>query len=300
MSSPTLTSLILRAAAETATATASQIASSTIAAPYTTETCDDSGGALKAKPGKDGYLPPEACNANWSYPPSFSAAVAFAIIFGMLTAGHISLAAVYKKTFCWVLIMGIVWETISFGFRAYSSKNQDQVTPATVASLLFLLAPLWINAFAYMLLGRMIHYFLATPSTTTGIPLNPLRPREHHPHALGIKGSLLTRWFVLADVACFLIQATGGTMVSPGSSASTKKLGLNIYMAGVGVQQGFIVLFSVVAVRFHYHALQTERQGTMLPGRKGWRMILYALYATLLLISVSSRLPTYNCLIDGC
>jgi len=48
-------------------------------------------------PDKNGYVPPGTCNALYNYYPSFAAAVLFSILFGMLTVGHISQAAIYKK-----------------------------------------------------------------------------------------------------------------------------------------------------------------------------------------------------------
>jgi hypothetical protein len=50
-----------------------------------------------AVPGKYGYIPPEACNAIYLYDPSFGAAILFAFLFGTVTAGHIFLAAKFKK-----------------------------------------------------------------------------------------------------------------------------------------------------------------------------------------------------------
>ncbi|RYN64124.1 hypothetical protein AA0118_g4202 [Alternaria tenuissima] len=45
-----------------------------------------------AVPGPYGYVPPSSCNALYLYNPSFSAAVAFAVLFGLLTIVHILLA----------------------------------------------------------------------------------------------------------------------------------------------------------------------------------------------------------------
>jgi hypothetical protein len=65
------------------TATASAISA--------TETC------THPKPGKNGYLPPEACDAILLYVPSFGAAIFFTILFGLTTLCHIIQAFIYKK-----------------------------------------------------------------------------------------------------------------------------------------------------------------------------------------------------------
>jgi hypothetical protein len=61
-------------------------------------------------------------------------------------------------------------------------------------------------------------------------------------------------------------------------------LGLHIYMVGVGIQQGFILLFGFFAIKFHRKLLAQSRQGGTVD-RQAW-ILLYALYATLTLITV--------------
>ena len=77
------------------------------------------------------------------------------------------------------------------------------------SNLLVLLSPLWVNAFAYMVVGRMIYYWLPSKSIWR------------------LKARTLTSWFVWLDVLTFFVQATGGSMLEnedPGSA----KLGLYI------------------------------------------------------------------------
>jgi RTA1 like protein len=61
-------------------------------------------------------------------------------------------------------------------------------------------------------------------------------------------------------------------------------LGLHIYMVGVGIQQAFILLFGLFATKFHRTLLAQSRQGGTVD-RNAW-ILLYALYATLTLITV--------------
>jgi len=56
--------------------------------------------------------------------------------------------------------MGGIWETASFSIRCISINNQTSEGLYDTHFILFLLAPLWINAFIYMLLGRMVYFFL--------------------------------------------------------------------------------------------------------------------------------------------
>ncbi|KAI1616697.1 RTA1 like protein-domain-containing protein [Exophiala viscosa] len=171
-------------------------------------------------------------NDVWSYCPSLAAAILFAVLFGITSTAHITQAFLYRKPFAWVLIMGALWETGGYIVRIISIYNPLTSGIYTGQLLLILLAPLWINAYIYMLLGRMIHFFLESD------------------RVFKIKARLITRMFVCFDITAFLIQATGGTMTGPGSSNSTQKLGLDIYTAGVGVQLGFLVIFVSLAIGF--------------------------------------------------
>jgi len=56
--------------------------------------------------------------------------------------------------------MGTAWEFASFVLRAAGAKDQQSQPLAYVSQVLFLLAPMWINAFDYMVMGRMIYFFV--------------------------------------------------------------------------------------------------------------------------------------------
>jgi hypothetical protein len=84
--------------------------------------------------------------------------------------------------------MGELWETLSFAARVISARNPTQKGTYDASFLLVLLAPLFINAFDYMLLGRLMQYFL---------PGNTL---------FGIPGSKLGVIFVSSDVMSVVLQ----------------------------------------------------------------------------------------------
>jgi hypothetical protein len=85
----------------------------------------------------------------YNYYPSFSAAVGFTVIFGMLLVAHTSQMFAYKTGFVWVIIMGIAWEFCGYLTRIFSTKNQQSEGLAIVTQLLILLAPLCIYAFLH-------------------------------------------------------------------------------------------------------------------------------------------------------
>jgi hypothetical protein len=105
--------------------------------------------------------------------------------------------------------MACAWETVGFVFRILGVEDQSNSTWATISQLLILLSPLWVNAFAYMMLGRMAYFWLPEKSIWK------------------FKARTITKWFVCCDILSFLIQATGGSMID-NTDPNTAQLGLHI------------------------------------------------------------------------
>ena len=128
-----------------------------------------------------------------------------------------------------------------------------------------------INAFDYMVLGRMVHYYL---------------PEQRLFH---IPSTRFSRYFVWLDILAFLVQLGGGLIVS-GTNVKPKtlQLGIHIYMGGIGLQQFFILIFTTLAIMFHRRANQLQAQGQFVEA--GWKRLLFTLYGSLALISVSRLL----------
>ncbi len=165
--------------------------------------------------------------------------------------------------------MGSLWETIAFAIHALGARDQQQIGFATVWNVLFLLAPLWINAFAYMTFARMVLYW--------------------HPggKVAGLRATAIAKWFVLADILSFIIQGVGGIMASPSSTAEIVKVGLNIYLSGMALQQFFILLFLGLMYAFQRRCNQVRSSGYGRDGKRDWRPLLFSLYGVLACITVS-------------
>jgi len=249
----------------------------------TTDTSSATATCINVTPGPNGYVPEWACNAQWNYSPSFPAAVLFTVLFGLTLGAHIYQAILYKKVrLCWVVIMGAAWEFVSFALRSAAAQNQQSAAFAFVSQLLVLLAPLWLNAFDYMVLGRMIHFFV---------------PEQK---IWGIRARKLAVWFVCADMLSFLTQLGGGSLIQNNNGSSVIMTGIHIYMGGIGLQEFFILIFTAFAFRFRTQMLRIERSGQIgqygegqflpvgleNPSRKPrWNFLLYALLGTLALIT---------------
>jgi len=78
--------------------------------------------------------------------------------------------------------MAACWEFTSFITRIFATKNQVESSSGPAANLLVLLAPLWVNAFVYMVFGRMVYFFL---------------PEQK---VFGVRAIHMARWFVWLDI----------------------------------------------------------------------------------------------------
>ncbi|KAI0888498.1 RTA1 like protein-domain-containing protein [Annulohypoxylon maeteangense] len=221
------------------------------------------------EPDANGYLPPGTCHALWDYYPSFSAAMAFTIIFGLLTVAHLYQSIAYRKKFCWVIVMASFWETMAYLFRTVSTRYQSNTAIYLVFQIFILLSPLWVNAFDYMVLGRMIYFF--APSRKV----------------FGIPAPTLAAAFVTFDFVAFCIQLAGGSMAGPTAPEDEQLRAIHIYMGGIGLQQFFIVVFVAFAVKFQLDMRNVNPPRNLQTSwRSGWRPLLLTLYASLTCITI--------------
>ncbi|OGE52285.1 hypothetical protein PENARI_c010G11501 [Penicillium arizonense] len=229
---------------------------------------------ISVAPGKNGYLPPESCDALLYYVPSFAAAILFCVLYGLTTIMHTIQAFIYKKPYAWVISMGSAWELVAFIFRALQTRHQNNENYATIYTIFFLLAPIWINAFLYMTLGRIIYFYL------------PQRKLA------GISAQRYGIIFVTLDIIAFLVQLAGASLTSnTGTETKTVLLGLHIYMGGIGMQEFFILCFSGLAIQLHRIILHMERDGVLgleklQQGAFSWRWLFYSVYFALGMITI--------------
>ncbi|KAF3180970.1 hypothetical protein EYR41_003355 [Orbilia oligospora] len=215
------------------------------------------------------------------YCPSLPAATFFTVVFGLSALIHIFQAFYHHKwRLSWVIIVGAAWETTSFGLRAAATQNPFSKGLLIPSSILVYLSPLLINAYAYMVLGRMVWYYLQDKRVA------------------GIQAKWLTVIFVWLDIVAFLVQLVGASMASfqdtdsnsteqeKIDAAKGEKLGLNIYMGGIGFQLFWILIFSVFAWRFRVKAVNERNQGNGIHRDSSWKRLLIILYFTLLMITI--------------
>jgi hypothetical protein len=134
-----------------------------------------------------------------------------------------------------------------------------------------------VNAFDYMVLGRMIHYFLPSHSL------------------FSVPASTIAAIFVSLDFISFVVQLVGGSMAGPNSPPDEQLKAIHIYMGGIGLQQFFIAVFVILAIKFQSEMGRMEKHGRPWPGMRPWRPLLYTLYVSLSLITVcKSTFPRHG------
>lgn len=200
--------------------------------------------------------------------------------------------------------MGAAWETLAFILHSLGAKDQQNLGYSTSWTLLFLLAPLWINGFVYMTFARMVLYW--------------------HPEnrVAGLRSNIIAGFFVFADIFSFLIQAVGGVMATSDLHGKMGLVAVYVYMAGMGVQQFFILIFLVLMILFQRRCSReplydadaevpvidneaptdaeafndtntaANAETAAVVNKPSWRPLLYALYAVLVFITVSIPFPS--------
>jgi hypothetical protein len=146
-----------------------------------------------------------------------------------------------RQCYAWTIITGALWELLASVTLALGSREQQNVGFATAHALLFLLAPLWINAFCYTTAARLVHFLL--PDRTLFLPARKLAVV-----------------FVALDIAAFVVQGVGGVMAGPGSSADVARIGLRVYTGGVAGQLGCICVFGAMLARLWVRLVRIERE----------------------------------------
>lgn len=159
-------------------------------------------------------------------------------------------------------------ETVGYIGRIVSATENpgpyDKI-PYIIQSLLLLVAPPIFAASIYMELGRIVLMVEGEAK-------------------LFIRRRWLTRLFVLGDVACFIIQAFGSSMMAS-KNADKIHVANYIVIAGLFLQIAFFGLFVIAATIFHF---RLARNPTRLALERPWLKHMTGLYIVSILILIRS------------
>ncbi|KAL8822856.1 MAG: hypothetical protein Q9191_006419 [Dirinaria sp. TL-2023a] len=218
----------------------------------------------------------------WNFCPNIGAAYFYAILFLLTTLGHIGQGILYRKPYSWVICTSGLLQFVAYVFRIISINHPDSVAMYGTWFVLILVAPLWTNAYVYMVFGRMVYNYTSDARVA------------------GIKAWRFGLYFVLLDIVAFLVQLFGAASASGDHIPKSQVLrGLHIYMVGVGIQQVFILGFCFLAFRFHRKLLNQPNSNSVHIIRA--KTLLYVLYLVLTLITIRIifRLAEYSSGLDS-
>ncbi|OAL31116.1 hypothetical protein AYO20_08351 [Fonsecaea nubica] len=221
----------------------------------------------------------------YHYDPSLVAAVIFVILFAVASFLHTYQLIRTRTWFFIPFCVGGYFEAIGYVGRAIGAQETPNwsVGGYVLQTVLILVAPALFAATIYMELGRII-------LLTDGRKYSLMNPRW------------LTKVFVAGDVLSFLMQSSGGGIMSSGT-ASSMDTGKNIIIGGLVVQVIFFSFFVVVGLIFHVrmHRAPTSKVLADVDIATAWKQHIYTLYAGSLLILIRSlfRLIEYGQGNDG-
>jgi len=197
--------------------------------------------------------------------PKCERVIRFAIAFGVLVVLHSLQMIIYRKLYSLVIITSAVLQVLAFVFRILSMKNPTSIPFFTLWFVLILVAPIWTNAYVYMIMGRMVYNF---------------HPRQRLAKLQARRFGLV---FVLLDIFAFLVQA-GAASMAAGQNVPLSQInnGIHIYMGGIGFQQLFIFIFLGLAIKFQRDISQSLASDDKSRALR----LLYVMYGALVLITI--------------
>ncbi|KAL6809702.1 RTA1 like domain-containing protein [Trichoderma sp. SZMC 28015] len=205
----------------------------------------------------------------WQFSPSLGASILFLVLFFLTTAVHLGQAIYYKQKYCWVIIMSGIWQVLTYIFRTISIQQPDSFNYYAAWFVLILVAPLWTNAFVYMVFGRMVWNY------------------TDDRRVWRVKAQHFGFMFVLLDIVSFVIQVYGAARATAKDAPTDKVLqGLHIYMAGVGIQQLFILVFCLFALRLLFRVRKESKEKAKSTKLSPAMLLLYTQFVVLALISL--------------
>lgn len=128
--------------------------------------------------------------------PSLGAAYLYAVLFGLTTIAHVVQMFQTRKPYCWVIAFSGGLQTAAYILRIISIKDVTNTNIYSDWFILMMVAPIWTNAYAYMVMGRMVFNF-----TTSG-------------SVYKIKAWHFGLIFVLLDIFAFFVQVVGAAIAS--------------------------------------------------------------------------------------
>ncbi|KAL1862604.1 hypothetical protein VTK73DRAFT_6731 [Phialemonium thermophilum] len=168
----------------------------------------------------------------WNFCPSLAASILFLVLFALTTLAHLAQAVYHRRPYCWVIVMSGALQVVTYVFRTVSILTPASFGDYAAWFVLILIAPLWTNAFVYMVFGRAVWSY------------------RDDGRVWGLSARLFGIVFVALDIVALIIQVLGAVQAAQQHAPQHKVLlGLHVYMGGVGLQQLFILVFCLFSIK---------------------------------------------------
>ncbi|KAK5708562.1 hypothetical protein LTR17_020595 [Elasticomyces elasticus] len=217
----------------------------------------------------------------WDFCPNSGANWVFVALFGLTTIAHFVQMVLYRKIYSLVITISGILQTVAYVIRGLSIIDPTLGMYTIMWFILMMIAPLFTNAYAYMIVGRMVYVRFPQQEDFLGQSTHISQNFTPTASVLKIKAWRFGRIFVSLDVVAFFMQ-TGGAGVAVSQQGVLQTTGIDIYMGGIAFQQVCIFAFLFLAGKLHRDMLQ---QPTC-PERKSALQLIYTQYAVVALITV--------------
>ncbi|RMZ81940.1 hypothetical protein DV737_g2305, partial [Chaetothyriales sp. CBS 132003] len=216
-----------------------------------------------------------AREGRYNYPPSFAAAIVFAVLFGLAMAINLFQLFRHRAWFWWVMNFAVSMELVGYITRAVSVKNLFNRNIFIVQTVMILVAPAVMAAACYMSFGRVTIWVVPKEFQTV----------KH----LWVPPRRVTPVFVGCDVLSFFVQVVGGSMVAGANTPSKANTGKNVVLVGLALQLATFGFFVFASIRLNV-LLRGQLRNVPLPKERNWQMFLNVVNVANILILVRTLL----------
>ncbi|KAK6851040.1 hypothetical protein PG995_009691 [Apiospora arundinis] len=210
--------------------------------------------------------PPSQDWSVWLFEPSLPLAIVATVVYTIATIWISYLTCYRYKAWYFVCVpIGGLCQVTGYAMRAYSTRHHQDIGIFATSTSLIILAPIFVAAGNYLLIGRLIRAVL---------------PSSRH-RIFKVPAQRLTRIYVSFDVVCLCVQSSGSSLASSvGWIGQLADIGMNILLAGLALQVLAFSTYLCILVRFHI----LSRSMAVPTSPPGWFNVLKAVYISSILI----------------
>ncbi|KAM0240155.1 hypothetical protein ACHAP5_008011 [Fusarium lateritium] len=220
-------------------------------------------------------------NLYGEYNPSRALAIVVCVVFIILSLVQTWRIIRTRRRFGFTIVIGGLFVIAGLAARIYTCNHLSDQGSYGAQILLILLAPIFFAASIYMFLGRLI-------------------ASVDYPCLRGIHTRWLSKFFVVGDVLCFLIQLCGAGVFVSADNISEQTDGENVILAGLALQVVILIIFIIFAIVFDVTVIKEGYSGTTNPNSRLLpKMVILYLCSTLIMCRNIFRLVEFGQGEDG-